>query len=568
MPPSTPDEARRPPTARRLRPHPFAPKPAEAEAADAPPAPAPEAEVAAPPDPPVHAPPAPPEPPPPAVAEEPAPAGQSPSLYLLDRQPEPAAAPEASATEPAAEPEAGGAEAEPVEHPNVFRIDRRRPDAGRARPAPEPRRPAHPATATAPAVAHDPAEHEAPDWHADRGESGDEVQASSAATATSPADEGLVADGPVGGEVPAAEPVAPSPAPLPVDPGSSVPDPVGVTPAGDAAAESPLAPSPPPPNPPPATVPVPTAPWPAPAAGGEGQTAAPAATEAPAAVAPAPAAWTPDPAAPRAPAEPTPAPPSWPAPPAADQAAAVAPAAATPAPEPPAAVAPARSPWPPVPLTPPAPAPPERTPVAYPPAASPDHWARITAECHSALELMGLPPVVGITSCVRAEGRTTIALATAIAQERRFERTILVELDVEKPSLAGMLPLAEGPGVAEVLRGDAALADCLQPYGRFGVITAGRVGADGSRLASQLVSRDLVAELSELCDGLVVDLPPFLGPGVALARSCPRVVLVVRSGATPLGRVERVAAELNNPAAILNQADARLPRWMRSLLRR
>ena len=201
------------------------------------------------------------------------------------------------------------------------------------------------------------------------------------------------------------------------------------------------------------------------------------------------------------------------------------------------------------------------------PAGDPDLWRRLVTECGSALELMGGPTSVGVTSCVRGEGRSTIAVSMALAQTRRYRSTILLEADVEQPSLARILGLDEGPGVAEVLRGEAQLPDCVQMRGNLGVIPAGHVGSEPSLLSAQLLSRDLATELRQLCDAMVIDLPPFLGPGVGLARSCPKVVLVVRAGATPLDRMERVATELGHPPAILNQAEEAVPRWMRGLFR-
>jgi Mrp family chromosome partitioning ATPase len=195
-------------------------------------------------------------------------------------------------------------------------------------------------------------------------------------------------------------------------------------------------------------------------------------------------------------------------------------------------------------------------------------WDRLTEECSSALSLLGGPAWVGVTSCMRGDGRTTIATAMALAQGHRYRRTILFEADIEKPSLVGTLGLRPGPGVAELLRGEAQLRDCIRwTSNALGVVTAGNVGSEPARLHSRLLTLDLVARLRELCDGLIVDLPPFLGPGVGLARSCPTVVLVIRAGITPIDRVERVGSELDHPAAILNHVDDPRPRWMRGIPR-
>ena len=195
-------------------------------------------------------------------------------------------------------------------------------------------------------------------------------------------------------------------------------------------------------------------------------------------------------------------------------------------------------------------------------------WARVTEECSSALQRMGGPPVVGVTSCARNEGRSTVAVAMALAQMYRSRMTILLEADLERPSLARTLDLHDGPGVAELLRRDAGLNECIQKVDEhLAVVTAGAVGQQALKLLPELAKRDLVGALSGVCDALIVDLPPFVDFGVGLARSCPAIVAVVRAGSTPLDAVERLGSELEHPPVILNHADEKLPRWLRTMLR-
>jgi Mrp family chromosome partitioning ATPase len=196
-------------------------------------------------------------------------------------------------------------------------------------------------------------------------------------------------------------------------------------------------------------------------------------------------------------------------------------------------------------------------------------WAKLTEECSSALALMEGPSAVGVTSCLRGEGRSTIGIAMSLAQSFRYGRTtVLVEADLEKPSLAKTLGAKAGPGLADVLRGHADLDTCIQWVGKkLGVVPAGNVGEGASRLLARLTEGELMSELVERSDALVIDLPPFLGPGVGVARLCPKILLVVRADSTPVESARRAAAELDHPAVIINRASADVPRWMRSMFR-
>jgi len=198
-----------------------------------------------------------------------------------------------------------------------------------------------------------------------------------------------------------------------------------------------------------------------------------------------------------------------------------------------------------------------------------DGWKRLSDECSSALALMGGPTALGVTSCLRGEGRTTVALATGLAQSRNFgRRTICLDFDLEKPSLAKMLGVKGSLGVAEVIRGELPLKSCIQWVSKdLGVLGAGTVGRNAPREASRLIESRLMEEIQEHCETVVVDLPPFVGAGVSLARLCPTVVMVVRAGAVSLDQVRRAAAELNHPPVILNGADSAGPGWIRNLTR-
>jgi Mrp family chromosome partitioning ATPase len=118
------------------------------------------------------------------------------------------------------------------------------------------------------------------------------------------------------------------------------------------------------------------------------------------------------------------------------------------------------------------------------------------------------------------------------------------------------------------LRGDEELEPCIQWIGqKLGLLPAGNVGADAARLLAMLTEGELMGDLVRRSDALVVDLPPFSGPGVGVARRCPKVILVVRADSTAVETARRAAAELEHPPVIINRASADVPRWMRSMLR-
>lgn len=120
--------------------------------------------------------------------------------------------------------------------------------------------------------------------------------------------------------------------------------------------------------------------------------------------------------------------------------------------------------------------------------------------------------VVMVTSAVKGEGKTSLAchLATSIARAGR--RTLLVDCDLRCPASHRLFDLAAGPGLCDLLRGEADVADLVQetPADGLSLIPAGRCDP----LALQALARDglraLFDDLRGRYDFIIVDSAPVL----------------------------------------------------------
>jgi polysaccharide biosynthesis transport protein len=193
--------------------------------------------------------------------------------------------------------------------------------------------------------------------------------------------------------------------------------------------------------------------------------------------------------------------------------------------------------------------------------------------CRAACLLIGGPQLrrLGVTSAVREEGRTTVALAVAQVQQAEFGRRVaLVDMDFENPSLARRYGLEPWPGLAELSRGEAGLQDVMQPVSEgIHLVAAGRMPEMASRVVADIVTSGLVVELSQRVDVVVADLPPLLGGGIGqvAARAFEDLILVVRAGVTPAARIREATSDLHvAPNVLLNGAYSSLPAWLRRLL--
>nr|WP_296063824.1 polysaccharide biosynthesis tyrosine autokinase [uncultured Actinoplanes sp.] len=166
------------------------------------------------------------------------------------------------------------------------------------------------------------------------------------------------------------------------------------------------------------------------------------------------------------------------------------------------------------------------------------------------------------------EGTTAIACGLAVAVAETGARVVLVDANLRSPGVGRYLSLDTGPGLADVLTGEAELPAVLRDAldGRLTVLPPGHARPDPGEL---LASPDLTAAmryLTERYDAVIVDAPALDGvaDAVVLSKATDAALLVVRANRTRTADVERskdllerVGARL--VGAVLNALPKRLP---------
>ncbi len=153
-----------------------------------------------------------------------------------------------------------------------------------------------------------------------------------------------------------------------------------------------------------------------------------------------------------------------------------------------------------------------------------------------------------ITSSVPDEGKSTTAVNLAIAFAEMGRRVVLIEADLRRPRMAEYLGIEGAVGLSNVLAGQVAVADVLQPWGHgyLQVLASGFIPPNPSEL---LGSRNMSALLTRLrtdFDIILIDTPPLLPvtDAAVVATHADGAVLVARSGKTATTRVRTALASL------------------------
>jgi succinoglycan biosynthesis transport protein ExoP len=176
--------------------------------------------------------------------------------------------------------------------------------------------------------------------------------------------------------------------------------------------------------------------------------------------------------------------------------------------------------------------------------------------------------VIGITSAVPNEGKSTIAAALAHSIAQFGGRVILVDCDLRNPSLSRDLAPSASAGILEALYGKVSLDEAIwkQPSLNMAFLpvrSTVRV-AHSSEILNSIAMKKLFEKLRLGYEYVIVDLPPLapLVDVVATPRLVDSYLLVVEWGNTytavvqhALGRAPRVYEK--TLGAVLNKVDMR-----------
>jgi len=143
--------------------------------------------------------------------------------------------------------------------------------------------------------------------------------------------------------------------------------------------------------------------------------------------------------------------------------------------------------------------------------------------------------VIGITSSLQSEGKSSTAVNTAYALAEAGAKVLLMDADLRRPSVAAKLSLARTPGLTNILVARGDYRELLQqnPVAPgMDVLTSGDIPPNPSELLGSNRMEKLIAELVQAYDYVIVDLPPVnvVSDAIAMSRVLDGVIMVVRSG--------------------------------------
>lgn len=169
-----------------------------------------------------------------------------------------------------------------------------------------------------------------------------------------------------------------------------------------------------------------------------------------------------------------------------------------------------------------------------------------------------------ITSSVPREGKTTVAINTAISMAQSGERVVIIDTDMRRPRVHKAFALRPKHGFSAALVGEKELDDVIHesPIENLSVIPCGATPPNPAELLHTKRFGELLEQLRGRFDRIVFDSPPVgaVTDPVILSRAADGTILVVKTGVTArqlLAKTGRVLADVNANllGVVLNDID-------------
>ncbi|MCF2870420.1 polysaccharide biosynthesis tyrosine autokinase [Octadecabacter sp. G9-8] len=160
----------------------------------------------------------------------------------------------------------------------------------------------------------------------------------------------------------------------------------------------------------------------------------------------------------------------------------------------------------------------------------------------------GASRVVAVTSMLPGEGKTTLAVNYANMLAKTGARTVLIDMDWQGSRLRGDLNIPAGPGIVEVLHGNAPLSEAIQvlEYTGLSILPSGAIPQQSfaGDLVYQQNMQALVAELRKHYDHVILDMPPLakVSDAKAIIAQLDNIILICEWGQTPRSLVTQYLA--------------------------
>ena len=157
-------------------------------------------------------------------------------------------------------------------------------------------------------------------------------------------------------------------------------------------------------------------------------------------------------------------------------------------------------------------------------------------------------PVIGVTSAMRGEGKSTTAINLSYVFAERGSKVLLIDGDLRIPSIAKKLDIESSPGLADLLRGKGAQVSEFKSHllSNWFVLPSGDIPPNPSELLGSNRMKNVLDQLREVFDYIIIDLPPvnIVSDAVSISSHISGMIVVIREEYTEKKELEHCVRQL------------------------
>jgi capsular exopolysaccharide synthesis family protein len=172
-------------------------------------------------------------------------------------------------------------------------------------------------------------------------------------------------------------------------------------------------------------------------------------------------------------------------------------------------------------------------------------------------------PVVGVTSSMRGEGKSTTAVNLSYVLAEQGSKVLLIDGDLRIPSIAKKMDIPATPGLTDVLMGRSVHQDEFKSaiLDNWYIMPAGDIPPNPSELLGSKRMAIALEHLREEFDFIIIDLPPanIVSDALSIAHLITGMIVVIREEYTEKKELEHCfrllkLSSVNVLGCVMNEA--------------
>ncbi|MBE6727652.1 MAG: CpsD/CapB family tyrosine-protein kinase [Ruminococcaceae bacterium] len=172
-------------------------------------------------------------------------------------------------------------------------------------------------------------------------------------------------------------------------------------------------------------------------------------------------------------------------------------------------------------------------------------------------------PIIGVTSSMRGEGKSTTAVNLSYVLAEKGKRVLLIDGDLRIPSVAKKMEIESSPGLTDLLMGKGAQIGDFQSaiISNWYILPSGSIPPNPSELLGSRRMEAILKDLKNKFDYIIIDLPPvnIVSDALSIANLISGMIVVIREDYTEKKELEHCFRQLklsnvNVLGCVMNEA--------------